>query len=120
MLFAYNLMMGYPKKNRGFNPYSFFKKKLIRKSAFDKNKKKEKARFKFNPGLALTGVQTAGPSSRACWKSILKLGNLWIFTRQFIHVLPRLAMLFQLICILPRFPSLPKFIQSFPVCPCLP
>ena len=35
--------------------------KIIRESAFDK--KKEKLGLKFNPGLALTGVRTTGPTS---------------------------------------------------------
>ena len=35
-------------------------KKIIRESAF--NKKKKKPGLKFNPGLALTGVRTTGPS----------------------------------------------------------
>ena len=50
ILFAYNLMIGYSKKNR----------QIIRVSAFDK--KKKKAGLKFNPGLVLTGVRTTGPS----------------------------------------------------------
>ena len=33
--------------------------KIIRESGFDKNKKKP--RFKFSPGLALSGVWTTGP-----------------------------------------------------------
>ena len=44
ILFAYNLMVGYSKKN----------KKIIRKSVFDKRKKKPG--LKFNPGLVLTGI----------------------------------------------------------------
>ena len=42
-------MIGYAKKIE----------KIIRESAFDK--KKKKPRLKFNPGLALIGVQTTGP-----------------------------------------------------------
>ena len=48
ILFAYNLMIGYPKKTR----------ETIPESAFDK--KKKKPGLKFNPGLALTGVRTTG------------------------------------------------------------
>ena len=40
-------MVGYSKKN---------KKKIMRKSVFDK--KKKKPGLKFNPGLAITGVRT--------------------------------------------------------------
>ena len=42
-------MVGYSKKN----------KKIIRKSVFDKRKKKPG--LKFNPGLVLTGIWTTGP-----------------------------------------------------------
>ena len=78
ILFAYNLMMGYPKKKI---------EKIIQESTFNKKKKKKKAGLKFNPGLALTGVRTTGPSLisktfvSTCWKNVLKCGNLWIFSR---------------------------------------
>ena len=48
ILFAYNLMIGYSKKN----------KEIIRESAFDS--KKKKPGLKFNLRLALTGVRTTG------------------------------------------------------------
>ena len=50
ILFAYNLMIGYSKKNR----------ENILETAFDN--KKKKPRLKFNPRLALTrAVRTTGP-----------------------------------------------------------
>ena len=52
IFFAFNLMIGYFKKNRENYPrYSF-------------DKKKKKTGFKFNPGLTLTGVRTTGPWPR--------------------------------------------------------
>ena len=49
ILFAYNLMIGYSKKNR----------ENILEPAFDN--KKKKPTLKFNPRLALTSVRTTGP-----------------------------------------------------------
>ena len=49
ILFAYNLMIGYSKKNIENHP----------RAAFDE--KKKKPGLKFVPGLALTGVRTTGP-----------------------------------------------------------
>ena len=49
ILFAYNLMIGYSKKNQEHNPREYFWQK------------KKKPEIKFSPGLALTGVRTTGP-----------------------------------------------------------
>ena len=49
ILFAYNLMIGYSKKNRDDYPGKCFDKKI------------KKPGLNFNPGLALTGVRTTGP-----------------------------------------------------------
>ena len=49
ILFAYNLMIGYSKKNRENYPRECF------------DKKKKKLMLKCNPGLALSGIRMTGP-----------------------------------------------------------
>ena len=51
IIFVYSLMIGWPKKNR----------EIIRENAFEQTKRKPW--LNFNPGLALFGLRTTGPST---------------------------------------------------------
>ena len=61
------------------------KEEIIQESAFDKKKKKKKKReLKFNPGLALTGVQTTG-AKKSPQKSQLKSSHPKNYSPNFPH-----------------------------------